>query len=322
MEPEHIGLYQALREQDALTVRVQAVPELENNALVTDEPKSLDEVRETLAAALEMRSRNDGWLRVDGVTTTVYGPYYVGVGPWPTPYDDPFGGRTTGQRVLSEEKTELAFEFCAQHGLRLNLCCVSPVEHEEYLSATEAMCAKHGLDRTGWVVQHGYLMTQDQARRYAGLGFDMTISMSFTFGKGCMLAERVGPEAVELLNPLRHLLDSGMAVAASTDWGPKNPFELMQLAVTHRMFPCGDSNAGPAQVVSRREAFSMWTSQASRVLRWDGIGALATGAHADLAILDRNPVECDLDALPDTSVLRTVVAGRTVHDSGALGGEG
>jgi predicted amidohydrolase YtcJ len=62
----------------------------------------------------------------------------------------------------------------------------------------------------------------------------------------------------------------------------------------------------------------MWTASGAKVLGWDGIGTLTPGAHADLAIVDRNPITCDLDELPATQVLRTTVAGRVVHDNGAI----
>jgi predicted amidohydrolase YtcJ len=62
----------------------------------------------------------------------------------------------------------------------------------------------------------------------------------------------------------------------------------------------------------------MWTSAAARVLGWDGLGTLAPGSHADLAIVDRDPLACPVDALPATRVLRTVLAGRVVYDAGAL----
>jgi hypothetical protein len=183
---------------------------------------------------------------------------------------------------------------------------------------TSEVMKTHGLDRTGWVLQHGYLIREDQARRFAELGFDMTVSMSFTFGKGDMIAERIGPDAIQQLNPLRHLLDAGLTVAGSMDWGPTNPFEQMRLAVTHEMFPSGKSNAGPAQSITRAEALHMWTAAGAKLLDWDGIGTLTPGSHADLAILDRNPITCDLDALPTTRVLRTHVDGRIVHDNGTL----
>jgi predicted amidohydrolase YtcJ len=318
MEPIQIELYKMLRAQKLLTVRVQASPELEGSSLIGDQPKSMTEISETLQAALAGRSLTDDWLRVDGITTCAWGLPNCGFMWWPEGYTDPWGQATTGQRQITEEKMQLAFDFCAQHGLRLNLCGASPAEHDEYLQMTADVMAKYGLARTGWLLEHGYFLREDQPKKYADLGFDMTISIGFTFGTGDMVAERIGSDALKLLNPLRHLLDAGLTVGASSDWGPANPFDAMRLAVTHQMFPSGRYNDGPAQVITRQESFDMWTRAAGKVLGWEGIGVLTPGSHADLAIIDRNPITCDLDALPQTQVLRTTVAGRIVHDNAAL----
>lgn len=133
-----------------------------------------------------------------------------------------------------------------------------------------------------------------------------------------MFIERLGERVLPHLIPLRSLLDAGMTVACGSDWGPKNVFEQIALATTHRFCGSGRTNRGAAQAVTRAEAVAMWTRDAARVLGWDGIGTLAAGGHADLVVVDRDPLECAVDALPDTRVLRTVVAGSVVHDSGAL----
>ena len=114
------------------------------------------------------------------------------------------------------------------------------------------------------------------------------------------------------------MLDAGMPVACGSDWGPKNVFEHLALAVTHAFAGSGRRNDGPAQRVTRTEALAMWTTTAGRVLGWDGVGTLAPGSHADLIVVDRDPIDCPLDALPATRVLRTVVGGRTVYDAGGL----
>jgi hypothetical protein len=62
----------------------------------------------------------------------------------------------------------------------------------------------------------------------------------------------------------------------------------------------------------------MWTRDAGRILGWPGVGTLARGSHADLVVVDRDPLSCPIDDLPETRVLRTVLAGRTVYDAGAL----
>ena len=92
----------------------------------------------------------------------------------------------------------------------------------------------------------------------------------------------------------------------------------MQLAETHRFAASGHENRGPAQPVTRAEALRMWTRDAARVLGWDGIGTLSPGNHADLIVVDRDPLACALEHLPATRVLRTVVGGQTVYDAGAL----
>jgi predicted amidohydrolase YtcJ len=62
----------------------------------------------------------------------------------------------------------------------------------------------------------------------------------------------------------------------------------------------------------------MWTRDAARVLGWQDVGTLRPGSHADLIVVDRDPLNCDVDALPGTEVLRTFLGGNTVYDSGAL----
>jgi len=57
----------------------------------------------------------------------------------------------------------------------------------------------------------------------------------------------------------------------------------------------------------------MWTSDAAHVLRWKGIGSLEPGHHADLIVVDRNPLTAPLDTLPDTQVHATLLGGKPVH---------
>lgn len=313
-----VELYRAMRAEDLLTLRVQISCELEGNALPGERPKSVDQVHRTLDKALAMKTLDDDWLRIDGITAAVYGGVDTGAFPWKAGYRDAWGAATTGRRSISEENTRYAFDFCARNGLRLNLCALSTEELDEYLELTEEAMRTYGIDRTRWILQHGCTIRGDQAKRFADMGYDMTVSMSFTFGMGDIYAERLGPEVLPMLNPLRQLLDAGLTVSGSMDWGPTNPFEQMQLAVTHRMFPSGRHNDGPAQVISRAEAFRMWTSAGAEVLGWNDIGTLSIGNHADIAILDRNPVTCPIDALPATRVLRTHVGGTVVHDSAEL----
>jgi predicted amidohydrolase YtcJ len=55
----------------------------------------------------------------------------------------------------------------------------------------------------------------------------------------------------------------------------------------------------------------MWTREAAHVLRWEGIGSLEPGNHADLAVIDRDPLTCSLEDLSDTRVT-TMLSGQVV----------
>jgi predicted amidohydrolase YtcJ len=56
----------------------------------------------------------------------------------------------------------------------------------------------------------------------------------------------------------------------------------------------------------------MFTSDAAKVLQWPEIGSIVPGNFADLAIIDRDPVECDVDTLHETHVLQTIFNGEAV----------
>ena len=95
-------------------------------------------------------------------------------------------------------------------------------------------------------------------------------------------------------------------------------FEQIQLAVTCEFAGSGHRNLQDGQAVSREEALLMWTRDAAQVLGWSGIGTLVPGGRADLTIVDRNTLTCPVEDLPQTRVLRTVLGGRAVHDTGAF----
>ena len=116
MDFPEVEAYQAMRAHDMLSLRVQVAPEMEPAALPGDRPKSLDELRARLETALAIRTVDDDWLRIDGVTGCFFGPCYSGNLGWSAGYQDPWGGRTTGRRSISEENTQFALSSAPNTG--------------------------------------------------------------------------------------------------------------------------------------------------------------------------------------------------------------
>jgi predicted amidohydrolase YtcJ len=313
-----IGAYRLLREQNALTVRVLTALEAEPYGLPWTRPLSMSEFRERLDAALATQDTADDFLRHQGVTLSRGGPCWPGFLRMWEPYRDPWGNPTTGVEFVAPEKEQVALDFCADLGLRLNFIGAGYRDHDEFLDRAEAVAQRIPLADRGWILQHVFFLTEANARRYARLGMHATTSMSFSWGKGDLFVERVGEHVLADLIPLRRMLDAGMVVGCGSDWGPKNVFEHVALAETHEFAGSGRRNDGPAQRVTRAEALAMWTRDAARALGWADVGTLTPGRHADLIVVDRDPLTCSLADLPRAGVLRTVVAGRVVWDGGAL----
>jgi predicted amidohydrolase YtcJ len=304
--------YQWLRSEERLTMRILCAPEAEPYGLPWTEPLSDEEFDARLEAALAMVDLDDDWLRIDGVTIGRGGPCWPGLLLMDRPYRGPFGDETTGVSFISRERANRAICFCAERGLRLNIVTAGTGEHEEYLEDLEAL-GDPGLAADGrpWIVQHIYLIREEQARRFAKLGIDATTSMSFSWGKGEMIRERVGADVLDDLVPLRRLLDAGLRVGCGSDWGPKNVFEQIALAVEPVYAASGRAAATPG--IARAAALAMWTGDAAAVLGWDGIGTIEPGSYADLIVVDRDPLTCALHDLPETQVRATLVGGEAVH---------
>jgi len=318
MGQAEIGAYQLLRAEGALQVRVLTALESEQYSMPWDAPLSNDEFRANLAAAKAMTATSDELLRHDGVTLSRGGPCMPGFLRMHEPYWGPYGESTRGVTFVSEEKEEIALAWCAENDLRLNFIGGGYRDHDDFLARAERQHARTSLADRHWILQHNYLCTEEQARRYAALGFEVTTSMSFSWAKGDLMGQRIGPYVWKDLIPLRRLLDAGLLVSCGSDWGPKNIFEQIQLAETHEFCGSGRRNDDAAHKVSREEAILMWTRDAARVLRWDGIGTLAPGSHADLFVVDRDPFTCPLEELPAAEVQRTLLGGATVFDAGTL----
>ena len=315
---DEINGYRMLRAGDLLTVRVLAAPDAEPYAFPWVPRLSDAEFEARLHEASAMADTSDDLLRIDGITISRGGPCWPGFMVMREPYRGPYGHLTTGIQFIPASKAVRAIEYCAEQGLRLNIVAVGDREHDEYLDQLERAAAKHDFSEAGWILQHAFFVEEGHTRRYADLGFDITTSMSFSWGKGDLFTERVGEQVLPDLLPLRRLLDAGINVSCGSDWGPKNLFEHMELACTHRFAGSGRTNRGPAQEITREETVAMWTREAAKVLRWEGVGTLAPGSHADLVVVDRDPLTCPLDDLPGTKVLTTTLGGEAVHDVGLV----
>ncbi len=209
MGPLEMQVYRALRAEGALTVRVLMALESEIYGVPWARPLTDQEFDDNLELALSMTEVRDDLCRCNGVTLSRGGPCWPGFLRMRDAYRGPYGEPTRGVSFVSGEKEARAIEYCAAHGLRLNFIGAGYRDHDEFLDRAEAILQRHPGAKRDWLLQHAYLVEAEQARRYAALGFQVTTSMSFSWAKGDLFAERVGEHVLPDLIPLRRLLDAG-----------------------------------------------------------------------------------------------------------------
>ncbi len=316
MEPVLLEGYRWLRRNGRLRMRVLVSQEAESYGMPWSTPRADEEFAALLEHAAASVDLDDPYLRFNGLTIMWDGYGFGGAQMMRAPYLDVYGRLSRGHRHITPRRAEQVVRLCAERRLRLNVLAMGTQAHDEVLELLERVARDHDIPALNWVLVHATTIESSQVARYRRLNFSCTTSMTFCWGEGELLRRSMGAEVLSDLVPLRRLLDAGMAVAGSTDWGPKNPWEQIQLALTHEFGESGHRNLGPAQSISRLDAVAMMTCGAARVLRWPEIGSLGPGQWADLAIVDRDPFRCATESLRDTRVLRTILGGTTVYDAG------
>ncbi len=317
MEPEHIYAYQKLHSEQAMTCRVLSSLESADMAFHPHYRPTPEEIQTRLELSLSMMETENDLLRHNGITVARSGPCGSGFINLYEPFKNPYGEQIYGYEFLPKWVEEQAVDFCMEHDLRMNILAATPKDHDDFFDSVKKH-DKEEIRKRQWILQHAILVNEHDAERYADYGIHVTTCKGFHWGKGDYYAERIGKHTWKDLIPLRRLLDHGLIVGCGTDWGPRNVFEQMQIAETCEFAVSGHRNLDAGQAISREESLLMWTRDAAKVLGWSGVGTLNTGNHADITIVDRNILQCGIEDLPATQVLRTILAGQTVFDNGEL----
>jgi predicted amidohydrolase YtcJ len=315
MDPPLIDAYRQLRRENALSLRVLLSQEAESYGMPWSRPREMPDFIRRCEQAAESIELDDDFCRFNGMTILRDGSCWPGMIRMKASYRGPYGNFTAGQEFITPQKAETAMRICACCRMRLNTIALGTQAQEDNLTQLEKLATEFDIPALGWTLVHGFFVEEQQARRYARLGMDVTTSMSFVWGKTQLFRDRMGTEALGDLVPLRRLMDNGLTVAGGSDWGPKSAFKQIELAVT-RAYAGAASDIDTTQAITREEALAMWTRDAAQVMRWRDIGTLAAGQQADFIVLDRDPLTCAVTDIGETQVEATILGGRAVH--GAL----
>ena len=157
-------------------------------------------------------------------------------------------------------------------------------------------------------IEHGDLLHPEQIDQAARLG--VTVVQNPTH-LALDLETPLGADRAAAAQPLKTLLDSGVALAFGSDATVPNPFVDLFFAVVHPFHP--------EEALTVEEAVRAYTRGSARAefQEWQK-GALRRGFLADLAVLSQDLFTVPPAAIPETVSLLTIVGGEVVWDAGVL----
>ena len=165
-------------------------------------------------------------------------------------------------------------------------------------------------------LEHCALMRPDQIERAHGLGVLCSFFINHITHWGVPIEDALfGSERAAGYVPAGSAARRGMRISLHADTPMTDPSCLaLMAAATTRRAPDGRC-IGPAERLDGHTALKAVTIDAAFQIGMESrLGSLTPGKHADLAILDRNPLEVRHDELPDIRVEATWLAGKCVFE--------
>jgi predicted amidohydrolase YtcJ len=188
------------------------------------------------------------------------------------------------------------------------------------LDAVEAAREANGTSDTRPHLAHLQVVHPDDVARFARLGAVANIQPLWAAHEPQMdelTIPFLGPERALWQYPFGALLRSGATLAAGSDWpvSSPDPWQGIHVAV-NRIEPAGTGPVFlPGERIGLAEALTAYTAGSAYANHLDDTGRVATGALADLVVLDRDPFAGPPEDIAATKVALTYVGGARVYSA-------
>lgn len=170
-------------------------------------------------------------------------------------------------------------------------------------------------DAPRYRIEHSQVLGSGDFARYKQLGVIASMQPNHLLTDMNWAEQRLGPERSKYAYAWKSFLDAGVPLAFGTDYPvePITPFRGVYVGVT-RMNEAGTMTFHPEEKLTIGQtlyAYTQGSAFAEFAEHWKGI--LAPGYVADFIVLDRDLTAVAPSEILKTSVLRTVVSGKTVY---------
>ena len=315
--------YEKMLKRGDLTVRMRVSPGIPTMSLWPACAKAIDEV------VKHPRTQPDPMLQIIGTKAYLDGGMLTGsawmLEPWGV--SEAYGISDPdyrGVQKIAAERLRQLVEPVTAAGLQFTAHSVGDAAVQLLIDTYEEVNQKHSVRAARSSVTHCNFMHPDSIAKAARLGVCVDLQPIWLHMDGRTLTQHFGVERMARFQPLRACFDQGVVVGGGSDHmqkigsfrsiNPYNPWLGMWTAVTRRARKL-DAPVHPENALTREEAIRLYTSNNAFLLKAETYsGSIEIGKLADLILLDRDPLTCPLDELPETRVLTTWLGGKVVFE--------
>jgi hypothetical protein len=220
----------------------------------------------------------------------------------------------SGVQITSREELEEIVRHAAGAGFPVAVHAIGDLANREALDAFEATRSEWEPLGLRQRIEHAQLLAPEDVGRFASLRVAASVQFSHA-PSDRDVAERFWADRLDGAYAFRSLWDGGAVIANGSD-APIE--ELDPLAgIVAGVLRTLDERPGwrRGQAVTVEEALRATTANPAWLARDEHRrGKLIPGHYADLAVLDRDPLACPPEELPEVRVVGTMLAGRWVHN--------
>lgn len=216
-----------------------------------------------------------------------------------------------GQSILPVQVFEDFTKSDAEEGMQIAIHAQGDSAVSNTLSALQNVISSRSRTDGRHRLEHLALVTEDQINTMAEMGITPSFHINHIYYYGDFLASIVGEERANQFMPVGLAARKGMKFSLHNDspMYPPKPLLAVQSAVSRKTQ--NGRVLGSEYAVPVEEALKAVTIYAAwQMFAEDEIGSLEVGKKADFIILDKNPLEVDVDSLAEINVVSAYLDGK------------